>query len=131
MKIKNFFLSFLLFPALIVAGCERDGANYQYRYYGYVVTGEQGAAEPLKGVRVFISNYNKVYAETVTSDAGLFLLKVRRKEISDIDKEEWFEEVRLSVVEKSNKYYSASCRIAYPSLGPVNCGVIFLLLRNK
>lgn len=131
--IKTFFLLLLLFPALMLTSCERDGGDYQYKYYGYIVTGEQGNAEPLKGIHVCIYNsYEEIcYAEAVTSDAGLFLLKVERNNISYIDEEDWFYDVSLIVVDKNNNYYSTSSRIAYPSLKPGNCGVIFLQLRNK
>lgn len=123
----------ILFFALIMTSCTESEGDYQY--YGYVVTGEQNAAEPLKGIKVRIRNSyeDETYAETSTSDAGIFILKVSKNDISNIDEDDWSEDVRLIVYEENNRYYSTSRSIPYPSsLKPkVDCGVIFLKLRSK
>lgn len=130
---KKSLVSLILFSALMLYSCAENESDYQY--YGYVVTGEQGAAEPLSGIKVHIRNSyeDEIYAETTTSDAGIFILKVKKNDISDIDEIDWSEDVRLIVYEESNKYYSTSREIPYPySLEPkVDCGVIFLKLRDK
>lgn len=130
---KRCSLICLIISALFLTSCKESEGDYKFT--GYVVTGTQGAAEPLKGIHVHIYNsYEEViYAETHTSDAGIFVLKIRRDDISDVDGYDWSDDVRLIVNDDNNRYYSTSRSIAYPTaMKPtVDCGVIFLSERNK
>jgi hypothetical protein len=124
---------FFLLLVLFLGGCTEEKGDYQY--WGYIVKGEQGSAEPLKNIQVLLKNnyYNKTYAETYTNEAGLFMLYIKEADIQKLDEEDWSYDVRLYAVDESNVYYSATIKVAYPDYfkRKINCGVIFMKERKQ
>lgn len=137
MHFRKFYKIVPLLILLIFVGCEKKSDEPTgHRVKGFVMSGEQGNASPIEGIRVYIENtyVEEVFVETHTSSTGQFVLYFSSELEEDMewfDPEYWFSDYKLIVEDENGHYYKRTLTIPQMSSNVMEHDYGIIFMQNK